>query len=104
MNESFNKFKKKILLEAIIKSVGIAVAVGLLCFTVPYLIVEIKKINVNEFFVLQLSFLGWIFLSLFTCGIGLLWVIPYMDVTIVKFYEYVAGVNKDSNSEIIDYN
>ena len=33
MNESFNKFKKKILLEAIIKSVGIAVAVGLLCFT-----------------------------------------------------------------------
>ena len=58
MNESFNKFKKKILLEAIIKSVGIAVAVGLLCFTVPYLIVEIKKINVNEFFVLQLIFIS----------------------------------------------
>ena len=59
MNESFNKFKKKILLEAIIKSVGIAVAVGLLCFTVPYLIVEIKKINVNEFFVLQLIFISY---------------------------------------------
>ena len=59
MNESFNKFKKKILLEAIIKSVGIAVAVGLLWFTVPYLIVEIKKINVNEFFVLQLIFISY---------------------------------------------
>ena len=59
MNDSFNKFKKKILLEAIIKSVGIAVAVGLLCFTVPYLIVEIKKINVNEFFVLQLIFISY---------------------------------------------
>lgn len=65
---------------------------------------ELMKGHRWEFFVLQLSFLGWIFLSLFTCGIGLLWVIPYMDVTIVKFYEYVAGVNKGSNSEVIDYN
>ena len=44
MNESFNKFKKKILLEALIKSIVISLCVGIICFTVPYLIVTIKEI------------------------------------------------------------
>jgi len=62
---------------------------------------ELMKGHRWELFVLELSFMGWVFLSIFTLGIGLLWLIPYMDVTIIKFYEYVAGVNKDSNSEVI---
>lgn len=39
-----------------------------------------------DFFVLQLSFLGWVILSLLTLGIGLLWVIPYFSSTSAQFY------------------
>lgn len=35
---------------------------------------------------LTLSFLGWIFLGVFTCGIALLWVMPYMQAAIAAFY------------------
>lgn len=35
---------------------------------------------------LTLSFLGWIFLGVFTCGIALFWVMPYMQATIAAFY------------------
>lgn len=40
-----------------------------------------------EYFVLQLSFLGWIILSSFTWGILLLYVMPYMQATSAAFYE-----------------
>lgn len=35
---------------------------------------------------LTLSFLGWIFLGIFTCGIALFWVMPYMQATMAAFY------------------
>lgn len=41
-----------------------------------------------EFFVLNLSFIGWILLAIVTLGIGLLWLIPYMQVTMIKYYQY----------------
>ena len=40
-----------------------------------------------EYFLLQLSFLGWIILSSFTWGILLLYVMPYMQATSAAFYE-----------------
>ncbi|MCR4681567.1 MAG: DUF975 family protein [Bacteroidales bacterium] len=40
-----------------------------------------------QLFLLCLSFIGWIILSIFTLGIGLLWLIPYVLVSLVKFYE-----------------
>ena len=40
-----------------------------------------------QFFLLALSFFGWILLAMLTCGIGLLWVIPYMQTSYAKFYE-----------------
>lgn len=40
-----------------------------------------------ELFVLSLSFMGWILLSVITLGIGLLWVVPYMNATIAHYYE-----------------
>ena len=40
-----------------------------------------------QLFKLQLSFLGWILLGIVTCGIGLLWVMPYYWAAIVAFYE-----------------
>jgi uncharacterized membrane protein len=40
----------------------------------------------GAYFVLQLSFIGWYIVSMFTFGIGLLWVIPYQDGTNANFY------------------
>lgn len=39
-----------------------------------------------EFFILELSFIGWAILSLFTCGIGYLWLNPYMETSKAYFY------------------
>lgn len=40
-----------------------------------------------ELFILDLSFIGWALLSLLTCGIGFLWLVPYMNMARVNFYE-----------------
>jgi len=40
-----------------------------------------------KLFFLGLSFIGWILLSILTLGIGLLWVLPYMQVSYAIFYE-----------------
>lgn len=40
-----------------------------------------------ELFMLDLSFIGWVILSILTCGIGLLWLVPYMNMARVNFYE-----------------
>ena len=39
-----------------------------------------------DLFLLMLSFIGWILLSILTLGIGLLWVMPYMYTSIAHFY------------------
>ena len=44
----------------------------------------------------------WILLSILTLGIGFLWLIPYMQVTEVKFYESL--INNNEQSEIITNN
>ena len=50
-----------------------------------------------EYFVLGLSFLGWFILGMIPFGIGLLWVIPYMNVTIASFYLKVKNNYYESN-------
>ena len=40
----------------------------------------------GKLFVLGLSFIGWAILATFTCGIGFLWLIPYMQMTYANFY------------------
>lgn len=42
-----------------------------------------QKCNI---FVLDLSFLGWIFLTLFTCGIGFYFLLPYMEATYAELF------------------
>ncbi len=39
-----------------------------------------------ELFVLELSFLGWMIVGSLACGIGTLWVAPYMQCTSANFY------------------
>lgn len=40
-----------------------------------------------ELFMLDLSFIGWAILSILTCCIGFLWLVPYMNMARVNFYE-----------------
>lgn len=42
-----------------------------------------------QLFLLDLSFLPWLLLSILTCGILLIWKLPYMAATYVKAYEYM---------------
>jgi uncharacterized membrane protein len=43
-----------------------------------------------KYFVLQLSFIGWIILCLFTLGIGYLWLSPYMGAAYASFYNHLV--------------
>jgi uncharacterized membrane protein len=68
----------------------------------PYILVDNPELSANQainmsremmkghkfdLFFLQLSFIGLIFLSIFTLGIGLLWVMPYMMTAQAAFYQ-----------------
>jgi Predicted integral membrane protein len=44
-----------------------------------------------KFFCLNLRFLGWAILCIFTLGIGFLWLIPYMEISFAKFYDDING-------------
>ena len=93
--------------------VGIAVCIGTILFIIPGIIVSfmysqvyyimaenpdisvldclresarIMKGHKMELFILELSFLGWIILTAFTCGIAGLYVLPYYSATLANFY------------------
>lgn len=42
-----------------------------------------NKLNI---FVLEISFIGWLFLGMLCCGIGILFVSPYIDITMTHLY------------------
>jgi len=44
-----------------------------------------------KYFCLNLRFLGWILLAILSLGIGLLWVVPYIQVSFAKFYDDVKA-------------
>lgn len=47
--------------------------------------------NKGRIFYLFLTFIGWSVLGSLSCGIGMLWVMPYMSQTSVEFYLEVKG-------------
>ena len=70
----------------------------------PYILIDNPELSANQainlsqkmmkghkfdMFILHLSFIGWIFLSIFTFGIGLLWLLPYMMTSQAAFYQDV---------------
>ncbi len=59
---------------------------------------ELMDGHKTDLFVLGLRFLPWMFLSIFTLFIGLLWLIPYMQVTFANFYDEISGYY-DSNDD-----
>ena len=44
-----------------------------------------------DLFLLDLSYIGWMLLGIISCGIGLLWVAPWMQMAHVKFYEQLKA-------------
>lgn len=80
----------------------------LICFSLPFAMQEYLLVEMDEqigpkdvlrtsfsmmkghkgrFFCMNVHFIGWILLSVFfTLGIGLLWVIPYMETSLAAFY------------------
>lgn len=48
-----------------------------------------------QLFVLQLSFVGWAFLAIFTCFVGFLWLQPYMATADAFFYEDLRSSQED---------
>ena len=59
---------------------------------------ELMTGNRWKLFCLELSFIGWAFLTIFTLGIGYLWLVPYMAFAQIAFYKYLSG-----NSLNVDY-
>jgi len=51
---------------------------------------ELMKGNRGSLFLLELSFIGWAILAVFTLGIGYLWLMPYMQVAFVCFYDRIS--------------
>lgn len=48
---------------------------------------RLMKGNRWKIILLELSFIGWAILTVFTLGIGYLWLLPYMQVAMVCFYD-----------------
>ncbi len=53
-----------------------------------------------ELFCLQLTFIGWYFLSILTLGIGFIWLIPYAYATTAVFYEELRAEDIGNQEEI----
>lgn len=43
----------------------------------------------GDLFLLDLSFLGWLFLGMLACGLGVLFVTPYIEATNAELYTYM---------------
>lgn len=100
-----------IILVMIIFVALLAIILAILLFPLPYLMAEedcgiweaVKKsfsiMNGHRWklFVMGLSFLGWIVLSLLTLGIGLLWLLPYIQVTLRIYYLSITGRENEIN-------
>lgn len=57
-----------------------------------------------DLFLLYLSFIGWFLLCILTFFIGYLWLVPYLQMTEVKFYEKIRaefeGVDEENELDV----
>lgn len=54
-----------------------------------------------DYFVFELSFIGWILLGIITFGIGLIWVIPYVTIAQTIYYEDLKKLKEKEAKEKI---
>ena len=95
-------------IPAIVKSYAYAMT--------PYILLDKPELSANEaitdsrmmmkghkweLFLLDLSFIGWILLSLLTLGILFIYVIPYMQAARAEFYRNLKGENEPKVDEPI---
>lgn len=81
----------------------------------PYIMIEHPEMTANEaitasrqlmdghkmeLFLLQLSFIGWMILNMFTLGIGSLWLHPYMQATEAAYYRYLTGTCRPTDTYV----
>ena len=93
-------------IPAIVKSYAYAMT--------PYILLDKPELSANEaitdsrmmmkghkweLFLLDLSFIGWILLSLLTLGILFIYVIPYMQAARAEFYRNLKGENEPKVAE-----
>ena len=52
---------------------------------------RMMKGNKWKLFCLELSFIGWRILSIFTFGVGQLFLAPYVGQAVAAFYHHVSG-------------
>ena len=65
---------------------------------------RIMKGHKLDYFCLQFSFIGWAVLCILTCGIGTLWLSPYMLASNTNFYnELIAQNNSYTDYENYQY-
>lgn len=55
---------------------------------------KMMKGHKGRLFLLDLSFIGWFLLGLLTLGIGLLWVVPYIQTAHSHFYEELKAAEE----------
>ncbi len=61
--------------------------------------IEVMHGNKLRYVLLQISFLPLILLSVFTCGLTMIWVAPYMQMTNANFYlDIMAVKNRNMNN------
>lgn len=67
---------------------------------------EMMKCHKFDLFVLNLSFIGWFILSIFTVGLGLFYLIPYRYATLANYFYEISGYNKfhKNNDSTLFYN
>ncbi|WP_285765810.1 DUF975 family protein [Peribacillus sp. SI8-4] len=91
-----------LIIPGIIKSIAYSQLFFLLKDHPQYTILEAitesrKRMNGLKwkYFLMNLSFIGWGFLCIFTLGIGLLWLIPYIGTTLAAFYNELIVPQED---------
>jgi uncharacterized membrane protein len=77
----------------------------------PFLLIDNPELSVNQaitksrklmngkklnLFLLDLSFIGWLILSVLTFGVGFIWLAPYYRSTVAQFYQQVLSMEKNN--------
>ena len=66
---------------------------------------QMMKGNKWRMFCMTMSFVGWILLASLSCGIGMLWVTPYMEASLAAFYKELKGTlyqNPEGVAGVVD--
>lgn len=120
-NELFSKTNMFITYILVTLLIGVFVTLGYICLIIPgiiisiglsqvfYILLDNPDMNIMEaikkswnmmkghkldYVILQLSFLGWMIVGIFTLGILYLWLVPYIAVTNANFYNSLKEINE----------